>query len=203
MNIRCVVFSVVMLCSSVLYADDTWKTRVQEGGISVYTRKVEGAPILEFKSDVVVNAPLDKVIALFEDEKQTPSWYYQCIRMDLVEAASATDKIFYFVINLPWPVAKRDSVFRRVKTTDAATGAVTYEFSALPERLPKVKGKIRVPYLKGAWRFTPKEGKTEVYFQQHSDAGGSLPPFLTNALVVDIPLNSLKSFRALVEKSGS
>jgi hypothetical protein len=144
---------------------------------------------------------LAKVTALFEDEKQLPHWYYQCAQMDLVQEESPLEKVFYFVLHLPWPVAERDSVFRRVKSEDKATGAITYNFTALPERLPKHKGRIRVPYLKTIWRFTPlKDGTTEVYFQQHSDAGGSLPAFLTNALVIDVPSNSLKDFRKLAEK---
>ena len=188
--------------SSVVRAEEyPWQLRVHKDDISVYTRKVEGSPILEFKSDAIVSASVDKAVSLFEDETKMTQWYYQCVRMDLVQDEGPLQKIFYFVLHLPFPVAERDCVFRRVKSLDPVTGAITHELGALPERLPKEKGKIRVPYSKTMWRFTPlKDGKTEVYFQQHSNAGGSIPAFLANALVVDIPFHSLKNFRELVEK---
>jgi hypothetical protein len=156
--------------------------------------------MLEFKSDVIINAPIDKVIALYEDSAKLPAWYYQCTKMELVEDINENEKIFYFVIHLPFPVAERDSVFRRIKSVDSATGIVTYEITAMPDRLPKVKGKIRVPSVKTIWHFKPlDDGKTEVYFQQRSDPGGSIPAFLANSLVLDIPFQSLKNLRQLIE----
>ena len=182
-------------------AEHPWQLRVKKETISVYTRKVDASAILEFKSDATVSAPIDRVIALFEDEKKMSQWYYQCTRMELVQDKGPLEKVFYFVLHLPGPVAERDAVFRRLKSVDPLTGTVTYELTALPEEFPRQKGKIRVPYLKTLWRFTPlKEEQTEIYFQQHSDAGGSLPAFLANALVVDIPLKSLKKFKKLVEE---
>jgi len=165
----------------------------------VYTRKVEGSAILEYKAQVNVDAPIEKVISLFEDEKKFPIWYYQCVRSELLQDEGQGKKIFYFVVHLPWPVTERDSVFRRIKTSDPAAKTVTYTLTALPERLAKQKGKIRVLYLKSIWRFKAlKGGRTEVYFQQHSDPGGSIPAFIANTLVVDIPFNSLKALRKLV-----
>ena len=124
--------------------------------------------------------------------------------MDLIEDEGGSGKIFYFVLNMPWPVARRDVVFRRVKSVDAKTGMVTYELTALPDRLPRKRGNIRVSYLKSVWRFTPlKNNRTEIFFQQHSKAGGSIPPFIANSMVVDIPFRSLKNFRDLVEQRNS
>ncbi len=189
--------------ASLVFAENLegpWQLRLQKDGVTVYTRTIEGSPMRDFKSDIIVSAPIDQVVALYENEKRVPEWYHQAVQMDFV-ADEGDSKIFYFVLNLPWPVAKRDSVFRRVKTVDVASGVVNYELSALPERLPKEKGKIRVPYLKANWRLTPVEGnKTAIYFQQHSDPGGSVPAFLANALVVDIPFNSLRAFRKIVEQ---
>ena len=177
-------------------ADSPWKERINKDGIEVYTRSVEGSPVLEFKSKVTVGAPLEKVVRFYEDEKRLPDWYYQCVGANLVEDEGPAQKIYYFVLRLPWPVSARDIVFRRVKTTDASTGAVTFALSALPDRLPKTKGKVRVPYLKATWRFTPlPNGQTQVDFQQHSDAGGSIPTMIVNKLVVDIPSHSLENLR--------
>ena len=196
------IFLSLLFYSDTLWAlGDSWKLRIQKEGISVYTRKVENSPILEFKADLRVNLPIGEVISLFEDDQRVKDWYYQCVRFDLIENEGLNRKIYYFVIDLPWPAANRDCVFRRAKAIDSSSKATSYDYVALPDRLPKEKGKIRVPYLKTEWRFTPlRNGETEIYFQQHSAAGGSIPAFLANSLVVDIPFNSLKNFRRLLMK---
>jgi hypothetical protein len=188
---------------STAQADEpSWQFRFKKDDISVYTRKLPSA-LLEFKSDVIVSAPIKQVIAFYEEEKKTPKWYFECTYMELIKDEGPLRKIFYFVMHPPWPVAERDAVFLRVKSVDSATGVVTYHLTALPEAYPKQKGRIRVPYLELVWRFTPVEkGRTEVYFQQHGEAGGYIPAFIANAMAVDTPLNTLKSFRRLVEKDA-
>ncbi len=58
-----------------------------------------------------------------------------------------------------------------------------------------------MPYLKGLWRFTPLgDGRTEMYYQQHSEVGGHIPAWLVNKLAVNIPFNSLERFRDLLSK---
>jgi hypothetical protein len=185
-------------------ADETpWQFRFKKDDISVYTRKLPSL-LLEFKSDVIVSVPLAQVVAFYEDEKRTSEWYFQCTHMELIKDEGPLKKVFYFVMHPPWPVSERDAVFLRVKSVDPATGAVTYHLTALPEAYPLQEGKVRVPYLELVWRFTPvgKE-RTEVYFQQHGEAGGYIPSFIANALVVDTPLKTLQSFRTLVEKDAA
>jgi hypothetical protein len=100
---------------------------------------------------------------------------------------------------MPWPVKDRDVVFRRIRSKDATTGAVEYKSTALPEDYPEQGGRIRMPYLQAIWRFTPLEsGRTELYYQQHSEVGGHIPAWLVNKLAVNIPFDSLFNFRRLL-----
>ncbi len=189
--------AMVLFVQNVHADEHEWQLRRDKEGVAVHTRKVDGSPILEYKAVTVVDAPIARVIELFQDPKQTPRWFYQCTHSESIGEEDGA-KIDYFVIHLPGPVSERDSVFKSIKSTDAK-GVVTYVLSALPDRLPRVKGKVRVTYLKSIWRFTPLPGgRTEVFFQQHSDPGGFLPGFVVNPLVVDIPFSSLKNLRALL-----
>ena len=194
------VLLIISFISAVKADEPPWQFRFKEDNISVYTRKL-ASELMEFKSDVIVAVPIDRVIAFYEKEKKTPQWYYQCTYMELLKDEGPLNKIFYFVMRPPWPVSQRDAVFRRIKSVDPSTGIVTYYLTALPEAFPRQKGKVRVPYLELVWRFTPLKGtRTEVYFQQHGDAGGYIPAFIVNAMLIDTPLNTLKSFRELIEK---
>jgi hypothetical protein len=182
-------------------AEYPWQLRMNKDEIRVYTRKVEASSILEYKANVIVDEPLAKMIRFFEDVKKMPQWYYQCVQAELVQAEDKEKKIYYFVLHLPWPVTERDCVFSQIKSFNPDNGAVSYIISALPERLPGQKGKIRVLSLNSIWRFTPlKDGRTEVYFQQHSNPGGSIPSFLVNKLSVEIPFYSLKNLRKMAKE---
>ena len=180
-------------------AEYPWQLRVNKEEIAVYTRKVEASPILEYKANMIVKAKLSKLVRFFEDTKKMPQWYYQCVQAKPIPSESAGENIVYFVLHLPWPVAERDCVYRWVKSLDSASGEVSYTYGAVSGKFPEQKGKIRVLYLNTIWRFTPlKDGRIEVYFQQHSNPGGSIPSFLVNKLSVEIPFYSLKNLRKMI-----
>lgn len=187
------------LTLSAFAADHPWELKKNAEGIQVFVREVDGSSILEYKGSTIVEAGLDAVLALYEQETRMPEWFHQCVESRLLNEKSPEDKIFYFVIDLPFPVKDRDSVFERTRSRDAATGSVAYQLTALPDFYPRQKGKIRTPYLKGVWRFTPLgPGRTEVYYQQHSEVGGHIPAWLVNRLAVNIPFESLFNFRRLL-----
>jgi hypothetical protein len=196
------IFFVLALTNPLYAAEYPWQLKKTAEGISVYTRKVEGSPILEFKAAMTVDAPLAKVIPLYEDVKGLTSWYYQCTHVELIKDEGPQGKILYIVLHLPWPVTERECVFRRSKSTDEKNSSISYSIQALPELFPVQKGKIRVLMINSLWSFTPLPyGKTEIYFRQHSNPGGSIPAFLVNVMAVDIPFNSLKTLRQLIMKA--
>ena len=181
-------------------AEHPWKLRVNKGGVEVYTRPVDGSATLEFKGSTIVDAPLSRVVSVFENVERMTAWFYQCTAARMVQREDHQQKVVYMILHLPWPVTERDCVFRISRSVDNTTKALDYTVVALPDSLPVDHARIRVPYLKGYWRFTPRtDGKTGIYFQQHSDPGGVIPAFISNSLVVNMPYHSLKGLRALVE----
>ena len=185
--------------SNLLNAEQSsWQLRKNQGGIPVYTRKVAGSPILEFKANVIIDAPLPKVIAYFE-ETQISRWYYQCVLSKFIENDGPKQEVIYLILRLPWPVAARDFVFSRTRSQQSAQGIISYTLTALPNRLPLVKGMIRVKSIESVWSFKslPRD-RTEMFFQQHTDTAGSIPASFVNAVVADTPYYSLKNFRELL-----
>jgi len=199
------LFLLSICFTSLLRAEQSpWLLRQSKEGIPVYTRKVVGSPILEFKANVIVDAPLSKVIAFFEDEKQIPRWYFQCAHSELVENDGPKEKVIYLILHLPWPVASRDFVFKRSQLDKSLDGTINYSLTALPNRLPAVKGMVRVQSIKSLWSFKPlNNAKTEIYFQQHTDPAGSIPYAVVNQLGVQTPFYSLKNFRRLISQKSA
>lgn len=195
---------VLMAAASALHAEDKtypWQPRRDKEGIRIDVRKVEGSPILEYRGAMTVGLPLDKVTAFFERDEKIAEWFHNCKQARLVREESPERKILYFELEMPWPVANRDAVYVRTRTREEG-GAAAYTIAALPDELPREKGKIRMPYLKGTWRFSPVDAEhTEIYLQQHGDAAGHLPAVLINRLAVDIPFHTLQNFRASLKKA--
>ncbi len=46
--------------------EDSWVLKKSQEGIKVYSRKLAESPILEFRSEMIVDAPLEKTVGLFE-----------------------------------------------------------------------------------------------------------------------------------------
>lgn len=183
-------------------AEYPWELKKDEDGVRAYVRKVEGSSILEYKGTVAVDADAEEAVRLFEDDTRTPEWFYECTESWVIRTETPDSKVLYFAIHMPWPVKDRDAVFRRVRTKNPVTGAVQYKTSAVPEDYPRQKGKVRMPYMRGFWSFTPLEGGgTEVSYQEHSEAGGHIPDWLVNKLAVNIPFRSLTRFRELLSKT--
>lgn len=186
------VLTAGVLSAQAAFADIPWELRKNHDGIMVHTRRVEGSPILEYKGQMKIQAPIEQVLAYFEQEDRFREWFHQCSASHLVREENPDRKIIYFVLDLPWPVSDRDVAYLQTRSRDAG-GTVTYQLSAVPHEVPHKDGLVRVPYLKAYWRFTPQEdGGTLIYFQQHGNVGGHIPAPLVNRLAVEIPYQTLR-----------
>jgi hypothetical protein len=181
-------------------AEYPWEPKKNEDGIQVSVRKVEGSRLLEFRGVTIVDREIAEVTAFYEDAAHMKKWFHQCSESKLLIDESPDKKVLYFAIDLPWPVKDRDAVYRRIKTK-TADGTVEYHAEVVAGVYPLQKDRIRMPGIRGVWRFTPlADRRTEVYYQQHGDSGGFIPVWLVNRLSVNIPFETLKSLRAALQK---
>jgi len=194
------VLSILISCSSSICAENSeWKLERDKEGIVVYTRDVADSPIKEFKSITHIKIPFDQMIAFYEDDSKFCDWMDRCRKAAQLEQMSLVKWNLYLHLNFPWPVNDRDVVILRVKEQDELTKAITYTLHEVEGYYPLQNGMIRMPYLRGIWRFTPLEdGRVEIHFQQHVDVGGFVPKWLSNRLVVQIPFHTLQNLKRML-----
>lgn len=195
---RCLLLAVLLLGFSALAADD-WDLAYDREGIRVYLSGVSGSPYQQFRGVSTMKASVRTLTDLQENLRVACKWLYACEQMRLLEVNGA-DTWVYLTTNLPWPTMPRDIVLK-VTTERLDDGTLVRHLSAEPDRIPAVEGLIRVSHLSGEWRMRPlDERNTEVTYQLQADPAGDVPGWLANRFVVDAPVVTLRTLRAVAER---
>jgi len=197
--LACFVFSASRLPAS--EQGHPWKLQKDLEGVQVFTREVENSPILELRGEIEVDAHVERAVSLYEQTERMTEWFHRSKEVKLLKAISAEEMLIYFAADLPWPLADRDGVYRRAKFVDSASKSVTYRLHGEKDVYPKHKDRVRVNYLDGEWRFTPRPGgRTAISYRMHTEAGGYIPAGVVNRFTVSLPFKTLLNFRTLLQK---
>ncbi|MBN2865489.1 MAG: START domain-containing protein [Thiotrichales bacterium] len=174
-----------------------------DSAVKVWTKTVEGSDFKAFRGEVIINAPLNDIVSVIRDTQNVPKWYYKSKLAKQLKRLNDHQSLNYSVTDLPWPVSDRDSVILAT-VTNGADGSVNIQMTGQPDAYPRQDGLVRVPKLEGFWKLEPQNTQTahpsvKVTLQVSTEPGGEIPSWLTNAMVVDMPLNSLSNLKKRVE----
>jgi len=180
-------------------ADEPWRLARDTDGIKVYTRSVVNSRLREFRGEVELAARVEQVVQVLRDANSFRKWMPDVVDSEMLTAA-AEEQYHYVESAAPWPVANRDGIYhyRIVRSDDAGSAVTILYIEAVPDYLPRRSGKVRVPRSDGFWKIVTTGNGVIVTYQMHADPGGSIPSWLANRAVVDIPLRTLKNLRTYV-----
>ncbi|MEZ5042239.1 MAG: START domain-containing protein [Saprospiraceae bacterium] len=174
-----------------------WELKKDKDGIQVYTRKISDATMRAFRGETEVTGSLESIAALFKDVSRYTEWVPGA-KLAEVLASSPNSQIFYLQTDAPWPVTDRDGVYQF--TFKSSSKSLTILATCLPDYIPIRQDHVRIPKSEGFWEFTAKEnGKIKVVYENHSEPGGSIPGWLANATVVNLPFESLKNLKEMLK----
>ena len=196
------IFSVlVMSILGNVQAQNDWALERDKNGIKVWTKKRPNSSLKEYKGVTVINATVDELVSIFKNTKLHDQFLYkaQAGSVKVVKKNSDNDFYTYMVVNAPI-VKDRDVVTHYKLIKDNNTGAATIELEAVPNLVPINSNYVRVPEMKGYWKFIPKGNSTEVIHQAYSLTGGNIPSGLANSAAVDTPFSMLSELKNLAEK---
>lgn len=196
----------IALCAALLPAlafanTGEWQLDRDEDGIQVHTRAVEDSALREFRAEMTIEAGVEPALRLLDDTANLCAWLADCKKSERMEQIDEYTAINYVQYDQPWPVSDRDMYVRSQAHVDLEAGSAVVEMRGLPGYKPEKDGMVRIPYLKGSWRFTATEdGKTRVVYQAHAQPGGSVPAFLANRASTDAPMETLKNMREQLQQ---
>jgi len=194
---------VLLLTFSPVFAESApeWNLEKDKKGVKVFTRKIEGSTLKEFKAITVISTSLMSLVALMDDAESYTRWLHEVTAAKVIEKINLKERITMTVIHAPWPVSDRDTVTYSKITQDPKSKIVTIYMRGMPEKMAPQAGKVRVTKLKGFWQFIPNgNGSVTVIYQLHSEPGGSLPDALANSTVVDLPYHTLVNMHKIVKE---
>ena len=182
--------------SNMALAED-WKVAKEEEGIKVSLSDVAGSKYKAYRGVALIKAPVATIVKLQEDVAGSCAWIHECKQQKLLKH-EGDQSWTYAQFNTPWPVTARDSVLH-ITTEQGADGSVTRKIEAAPTYRPEEQGFVRVAAADGFWKLVPKGVATEVTYQLHTEAGGSVASWLANKFVVEAPFNTLKALKEKAE----
>ncbi|MBK8131610.1 MAG: START domain-containing protein [Gammaproteobacteria bacterium] len=183
-------------CCSVLATAAEWTSVSERDGIAVWTRRLPGAPLKDFRGRMDVDKPLGAVVAVLTDFPAYAQWFLHMREARVLEGTSLADVSIYLVIDGVWPVRDRDAVARAEVSQESDTLATRMMLLATPRKIPPVAGRVRMPILQSGWELTPlSPTATRIEVIGSADPGGSIPRWLANAAVVMMPRETLKGLR--------
>jgi len=179
--------------------DETWQLKKQEDGISIYSQPVPGSKFSAFKGVVEIDASSASVMGVLADIDSCQLWIYRCVRAETLEDNGFDYRVFYQVTDLPFPTRDRDAVFE-AKVTAENDSRVEINLLSKPNQLPETDY-TRVTEGSGWYLLEALgESRVRVTWQQHVEPGGMIPGFLANAMLTDLPFNSLQQLRVIVKE---
>jgi len=198
---RLTILLSIIVFSVSAFAGNPWVLKKEANGIQVYVRDTPGSALKSFKGEVRVAATLTALVALIDDTKVYPQFFYQCESAKMIKEVGNNQSYKYIVTGMPWPVKNRDVVVHSVISQNKQTKQVEIKMKAAPTLMPLQKGRVRIKRMSGRWLLIPeKNGMTKVVYEMTVDPAGSLPKWLVNTMSTDMPFNTLKNLSALIKR---
>ena len=180
-----------------------WEVILNDDGIRVSTRDIEGQALPAFKGTGMVQAPMVDVLAVLTDTPRRVEWVHKCSDSRLLKQVTEKNRVIYSRTKAPWPVSDRDVVVRTRSTVDWEKKEIMIRFKgerAFP--FAELEGVVRIPRIKGFYRLQAVgESKTRVTYQIDASPGGSLPDWLAELTSQKIPYETIMGLRGQVKKT--
>jgi hypothetical protein len=172
----------------------SWDMVLQEEGITIFA-KTEAPGVMPFKADGVVNANIDKIVAVIQDYQNKHLWSPKLKRVELHEALDDQTFIFSEFYKTPWPAVDREFLLKGkifkvsenrvnimansiVDTELHNDDYIQAEVKALNITLEKID-----------------QNKTKMTFEFYGDMKGWMPNWLMNLIQKKWPFRFIQSLR--------
>ncbi|MDH5737743.1 MAG: START domain-containing protein [Gammaproteobacteria bacterium] len=180
-----------------------WILKKEADEIKVYTRRHGNSPYLEFKGEVIIDAPFVSVLALLDDVEACEEWVHRCkMGKTLAEVRTPDeyDRVIYQITQLPFPLKNRDAIYKATVTWGKDNQSAYIQLMSMPDYIEGTDF-VRIRESSGSYEaIMLNKSQVKLTWMHWVDPEGILPAFIVNSLSVSIPFQSLKRFREKVKE---
>jgi hypothetical protein len=179
-----------------------WELIRDDDGIRTYRIQRPDSPLLAFKGEGVIDAPIDLVSSVCLDAERAGEWIgllSESVVLRWLEEGRGYVQFTRF--DLPWPVRDRVFVSRVVLDVDPDSYAATLSYHESDET-PAIDDAILGSTAGTHFRMRPIEGGAKTFFTGIgiADPKGAIPVWLVNWAGRSVPHETLQALRRQVRK---
>jgi len=177
-----------------------WNFIKEKDGIKIYTRKEANSSLKQFKGEVDLHAPLEKVYDLLGNVKNVDWWDKNLREIKVLLYEKDKHIQYYLIYDVPWPLTDRDLCVDAKITTDPVTGIRTIYSTPMPNLVPEKADLVRIKDYWQRWVIHPV-GKEIVHItlEGYVDPAGNVPDWLYNMVITETPLKIIRGIKERLE----
>jgi carbon monoxide dehydrogenase subunit G len=195
----CCIITTLLAFTINIYPQENWDLAKEENGIKVYTKTESGSAYKSFKAEMQVNCNIDEVVKTLKNAND----FKQCITNSKevkLLTMEGNDQYYYIETAVPWPFVNRDMIYH-LHYLESNNKQIKVIVTGMPLYIQPKVGIIRIEKANGYWLLDSiGPDRTSVTYQMHVEAGGSVPAWLANLSIVNIPFSTFLALRNIVEK---
>ena len=178
-----------------------WEKLSEEKGIEVFKKEIPGSPVIAFKGQAMVNAPIAKLITIMLDASRSTEWIDSLKESRTVRKISDRERIQYTHIGTPFVMKDRDFVTLSTIETDVPTKTFRLKFKSVTDPAAPETGYVRGEMMNSSFTFKAfAPDQTYVIAEIHADPKGSVAKWIVNLFQKMWPKNTLESLRKQAAK---
>ncbi len=177
-----------------------WRKIKDEDGILVYSATVSGSDIIKVKTEIIIDAPLERIRQILDDAAQRHQWIPYLDHSKILQPISDTQRLEHSLFDAPWPASNRDFVYRIRLQRKQNDQLVFWMKSEQTPLMPEQAGIVRAELVESIYTLTrlqPQRTRVELVF--HADLKGWLPVWIINIVQRALPFRMLKNLRTRAE----
>jgi hypothetical protein len=191
------IFLFFLIFISCFATADTWSLANESNEVQIYTKK-KTSGLLEIKATTEVKATPEAFINLLKDTAIGPEWIENAISVEVLSSPEPNIMIVQTLLNAPWPLKKRDMITQSLTSYDKNSGVISLIISDKSDYAPKLKNRTRMKNISGQWTLKPNTMGTQITYQGTGEAGGIIPTWLSNKILINSTMKSFENMRKKV-----
>jgi len=179
-----------------------WELLSQDENIKVYKKDIPGSPIVAFRGEATIDAPIAKVASVLVDTSRKLEWIADALEAKNIKSISPLERVEYNKTHTPWPVKDRDFLFQGKLLVDSTKKQVEVVFKSIKDDslMPETSA-VRGEILHGKERLTSlSENKTWIEVEIAVDPKGAIPKWVANLVQKSWPRKTIEGIRKQVTK---